>query len=95
MKLWLLRPADKLADDNNPWSPWYDKAFGFVVAAPSENDARIIADRDAGDENRGSFYDGRKWEGNPWLKPHLSTCVELRPENFTEPGVVLKDFAAA
>lgn len=94
MKLWLLRPVDDLPDGDNPWEPWYDKAFGFVVRAESEADARALADRDAGDENRGVFL-GRKTADtkNPWLDSRYSTCAELTAEG--EPRVVIKDFASA
>lgn len=37
MRLWELRPIDK---DSGPWEPWYDKAFGFVVRADTEAQAR-------------------------------------------------------
>lgn len=36
MKLWLLRPVVGLDENDNPWWPWYDKAFGFVVRAETE-----------------------------------------------------------
>ena len=55
MKLWILRPVDSLVDGDNPWDPWFDKAFGFVVRANSEQDARMFTHKDAGDENRGEF----------------------------------------
>lgn len=82
MKLWILRPINSEA---GPWSPWYDKAFGFVVRAESEAAARTLADPNGGDENRG----GR----NVWLDQSLSTCVELTSDGAA--GVVMQDFAAA
>jgi hypothetical protein len=51
MTLWLLRPVENLPIDDNPWDPWYDKAFGFVILAETEADARALADKNAGDEN--------------------------------------------
>lgn len=39
MKIWLLRPIDGCDE----WNPWYDKAFGFVVCANSEQEAREAA----------------------------------------------------
>ena len=36
MRLWLLRPQEGLIEGDNPWDPWYDKAFGFVVRAETE-----------------------------------------------------------
>jgi len=46
MNLWLLRPSSNLPDDRakNPWIPWYDKCFGMVIRAETEEDARKLAD---------------------------------------------------
>ena len=94
MKLWLLRPADKLAKNDNPWEPWYDKAFGFVVRAETEAEARALAHADAGDENRGEFLKARTANTEqPWKDAKYSTCVELTAEGDAE--VVMKDFASA
>lgn len=94
MKLWLLRPADGLDKNDNPWEPWYDKAFGFVVRAETEEEARKLAHDDAGDENRGEFL-GRKTAdtNSPWLEAKYSTCTELSGDG--DAGVVMQDFAAA
>lgn len=89
MKLWLLRAREDLPPENDPWEPWYDKAFGFVVQAKDEEAARRLADIDAGDEN-GSL----RAEGHPWLDPGLSTCVELRVEGEEE-YVIMEDFHVA
>lgn len=94
MKLWLLRPMEKLPGNDNPWEPWYDKAFGFVVRAETEAEARDMGHAEAGDENRGEFLrqqiaDTRE----PWKDSKYSTCVELLPEGFAE--VVMLDFARA
>ena len=52
MKLWILRPIE-----GSPyWEPWYDKAFGFVVRAKDEKEARMIAYRDQGDEEIGRAH---------------------------------------
>jgi hypothetical protein len=80
MKLWLLRPIDGLPDD--PWFNWYDKAFGFVVIAETEDDARDVASEDPGDEG-----------GDAWRDANCSTCVELVAEG--EARIVLRDFASA
>lgn len=40
-KLWLLRPID---ENSPPWTPWYDKAFGFVIRAESEREARRMTE---------------------------------------------------
>lgn len=73
MIVWDLRP---LADE--PWEPWYDKAFGFVVVAPDELTARRIASEDCGDEGPAA-----------WLDPEQSQCIPLDQE---EAGVVMRDF---
>lgn len=94
MKLWLLRPVDGLVDGDDPWTPWYDKAHGFVVRACSEEEARTIANANAGDENSGSFL-GRKTANTrqPWKDVKYSTCEELAPDG--EAGVVIKDYWSA
>jgi len=89
VKLWILRPIQEHSSQN--WSPWFDKAFGFVVRAESESEARTFADAEGGDEN------GKDWAKhevmNPWLNPATSTCIELVLEG--EAGVIMKDFASA
>ncbi len=94
MKLWLLRPAEKLPKDNNPWDPWYDKAFGFVVRAETEADARERAQENGGDEV-GSFFPFLP-DANiipAWTDSKLSTCVELSAEGDVE--IIIRDFASA
>ena len=81
MKLWLLRPAKDLPA-GNPWDPWYDKSFGFVVRADTETAARVMARDEAGDEG-----------GASWMDLAKSTCTELLPAG--EPGVVIQDYARA
>jgi len=85
MKLWLLRPA-LLPEGNDPWEPWYDKAFGFVIRAETEGEARELAHDNAGDENLEGII-------TPWLDKKYSTCIELTEEG--EIGMVLRDFARA
>lgn len=85
MKLWILRPADSLPAGDDPWVPWFDRAFGFVVLAETEADARALASNEAGDEERSGV--------NPWMNAEYSTCFELKPEG--DPQVVMRDFAAA
>ena len=85
MKLWILRPVDGLVNTDNPWEPWYDKAFGFVVRADTEEEARKLAHDDSGDETKKTRA--------PWLDAAYSTCAELLPEG---PAVVVaQDFYAA
>lgn len=88
MKLWLLRPVEKLPKDNNPWEPWYDKFFGFVVRAETEAEAREQAQSERGDE---TYSEGGTIP--VWTDPELSTCVELSPEGDAE--VIIYDFAKA
>jgi hypothetical protein len=94
MKLWILRPIDGLEKNDNPWNPWYDRAFGFVVRANTEEEARALAHANAGDENRGEFMVNKTANTEtPWLDAKYSTCIELLPEGDAE--VVMKDFASA
>ena len=55
MKIFELRPVENLKNNDNPWKPWYNKSFGFIVRAETEAEARKYADENAGDENRGEF----------------------------------------
>ena len=79
MKLFLLRPINDAA---GPWDPWYDKAFGFIVRALNEEDARILAGEECGDEGTMS-----------WLSDSLSTCTEITDAG--ESCVIIRDFASA
>lgn len=84
MNFYLLEPVKNLGEDN-PWNPWYDKSFGFLIRAESELDARQQADNQAGDENRNAVH--------PWLDEKYSTCVNLN--DVEETGVILQDFRSA
>ena len=92
MKLWILRPIRGLLID--PWEPWYDKAFGFVVQADTEMAARQFAQEEGGTER---IKWGKQYTecitAPAWTDPELSTCVELTAVG--EPGVVMRDFAAS
>jgi len=90
MKLWLLGPIHTKGDD--PWEPWYDKAFGFVIRAETGLRARVVADENGGYENRGESRTTTQTK-NPWLDPKYSTCNELSPNGPEE--LVIRDFAAA
>ena len=85
MKLWLLKARKDLPSGDNPWFPWYDKNFGFVVRAETEEQARQIAHESAGDENYGQLQ--------PWLNSKYSECAELLQDGAAE--MVLEDFHAA
>ncbi len=95
MQLWLIRPVDdRSTDGDDPWDPWYDKAFGFVVRAATEAEARQFAHSNAGDENRGEFL-GSKIANTtaPWLDGKYSTCEPLSVDGA--PGVIIQDFHSA
>ena len=100
-KLWLLEPIRDLPEGDNPWEPWYDKVFGFVVRAENEIEARRFADEKAGDENRGEFLAAKIANTkNPWLDSSYSTCVSLfigslGSESDEPDGVILKDSRGA
>lgn len=76
MKLWLLKPATR---GDERWG--YDCAYGFVVRAETELDARELAAEEHGDEGVKS-----------WIRPEDTTCEELLPEGSAQ--VVLRDFHA-
>jgi predicted 3-demethylubiquinone-9 3-methyltransferase (glyoxalase superfamily) len=95
MKLWLLYPRDDLpthtaSKQENPWSPWFDKAFGFVVRAETEAEARHIANEHGGCENPRLSYETHE---PPWLTDRYSICEELTAEGDAE--MILRDFASA
>lgn len=85
MKLWILRPIDP---DNGPWNPWYDKTFGFVVRAETEQQARQLANDGGSDETR-----ERGQTQTPWLDLALASCDELTGEGEAE--VVIADHHSA
>lgn len=89
MKLWILRPRQNLPIGDDPWEPWYDKCFGFVIRAASEDDARRIANSGAGDENQRGRVDLK-----PWLDAKYSTCEPLEADT-EDPGIVICDFKSA
>lgn len=86
MKLYLLKPIENLEVDH--WDPWYDKAFGFVVRAETEFDARHIANNHCGDEDRDFPPDE-----SPWLSAEFSTCTELSADGESE--MILRDLHSA
>jgi hypothetical protein len=70
MKLFILRPVAGLPDNDNPWEPWYDKVFGFVVRAHDEPAARLLAQANAADEKKGTFLGAKTANTiSPWLDP--------------------------
>ncbi len=94
MKLWILRPTENLPEGDNPWEPWYDKTFGFVVRAENEQIARQMAHDAGADENRGEFLmKPIAKTKEPWIDARYSTCVELTKDG--EAGVVMQDHYSA
>jgi hypothetical protein len=85
MKIWLLKPIDS---ESGPWDPWYDKPFGFVIRAATEERARQVADREAHDLD----LRYRSTLG-AWLDANLVSCVELTGDGSEE--VLLTDFRSA
>ena len=86
MNLWILRPVDPLADDDDPWDPWYDKAFGFVIQAETEERARELAQFIGADETR--YPDTLAWTDS-----ELSDCKELIVEGPEH--IVISDYRNA
>lgn len=83
MKLWILRPIRN--GEVDPWNPWYDKAFGFVVRAETEERARAIANKSGGDEIRDI--------PGAWLDSQYSSCTELTADGEEEE--IMQDFHSA
>lgn len=83
-KLYILRPIGYTGPDweQGLWNPWYDKCFGFVVSAESEEEAREIASKSARNET-----------AKAWLSLKESTCTELAPTVKSQ--IIIRDFAAA
>lgn len=94
MKVYILKPKNELPENDNPWEPWYDKCFGFIIRANSEKEAREFADENAGDENREQFFNKKNAKTtNPWLDKNYTTCEELSDNG--EEGVIMRNFASA
>lgn len=82
MKLYILRPANLNARNDNPWDPWYNKSLGFVVRAETDKQARQFAADNAGDEGP-----------DAWLEVRYSSCDELTDNG--DASMILRDFDAA
>ena len=94
MPLYILTPVGTLPEENDPWKPWYDKAFGFVIRASSEAEARALADKSGGDEtDLHDSYDGKLNQKHPWLSYKHSRCIELKASG--KPQIILRDFTSA
>jgi hypothetical protein len=88
MKFFRLSPRhDTLwwcVEGKDPWQPYHEKAFGFVVRAADVEEARWLAHQSAGEEN--GALDGV----SPWLDENYSSCEELRDDAAAE--VILVNF---
>lgn len=73
MKLWLLKKLDEEVG--------WDEYAGFVIRAPTSDEARQIANAETFCSQVGEFLDPRK-----------TSCEELKAEGPTE--VILSDFRA-
>ena len=91
--LWLLKARTNTTKTDNPWNPWYDKAFGFVVSARTEEEARRIANDNGGDECGQVKHTVYRTGGDPWLDPKLSTCEPLKAPDTAE--VIFRDLRLA
>ena len=79
LKLWILTPINP---QNSPWDPWYNKCFGMVIRAESEELARSLASRHSG-------YEGSE----PWQNPIQSSCEILDKEG--PEAILMLDVAKA
>ena len=97
MKLWLIKSKHTELPDtqviwaeeglkrtikgDNPWESTWDCAYGFVVRAETEEQARQWASKAHGDEGE-----------DAWLSEKYSSCIELEAEE--KAGIVIQDFLA-
>ena len=88
MKIWILRPQAERIAKPDPWVPWYDKSFGFIIQAPDEAAARAIAEDRSGDESREIGV-------KVWLDEQFTSCVELQVDEAAGPSIIMMDFHAA
>lgn len=92
--IYLLKPkSDEYFEENdikNPWEPWYDKSFGHVVVADTEEQARVFTQEHSGGENY-------EIDDNifPWLSEAHSDCVVLGLSSDNTPRHILTDMQMA
>jgi len=91
MKLWLLEGIESSGHFGG-----YDKSHGHVVRAETEEKARELASKAAGDEDwsrcGSSSLHHQNHRHNPWLHPSCTTCIPLLEEG--PETVILTDFLA-
>ena len=73
-KLWILEPREDLPADDNPWEPWFNRCFGIIVEAATEDRARAIAHENCTCKDQWILRDKRAF-----IDPRYTTCTELRP----------------
>lgn len=97
MNIYLLRPRMDLPDnkEENPWKPWYNKAFGFVIKAKNEEIARKIAQENSGDETTKHKGEQNFSYDNPvWTEEKYATCIPIEEYDGKLP-VIMRDYARA
>jgi len=84
MIVWVLKPRDDLEDEESPWVKWYDKYFGFVIEAETEEEARQVAKETA-------------WKTDEaWVDEELSTCVPIDEYvKDMDDKIIMSDFHSA
>jgi hypothetical protein len=87
-KLWIIGPRDDLPKDDDPWEPWFDKAFSMIVEARTEADARRIAHENCMCRDETSLHDR-----GVYLDPRYSECTELSPTG--QERLVMAEFETA
>ena len=90
MKLWILKPVNS---EEGFWDPWYDKAFGFVVRAETQAEARDVAQANGWGEIHDHYGEEGQVTRPAWTDCKHSTCEELLPDG--EPGLIMKDTHSA
>jgi hypothetical protein len=78
LSFWLLRPIEPVQQP--PWpDPLVNYAYGFVVRAGSEDEARTVASMEHLDEG-----------AKAWLSPEHSTCEQISATDA--PGIIMGDY---
>ena len=83
LRIFVLKAREDLPNTDNPFRPWYDKTFGVVVRAGSEDSARCLVSEELGPT------EGR----DVWMLPHYTECLELT--GCGESEIILTDFRSA
>jgi hypothetical protein len=73
-KLWIIGPREDLPAGDNPWEPWFDKCFGMIVEASTEQAARRIAHDNCVCKDETELHDR-----GVYMDPKYTDCRELCP----------------